>query len=448
MSETVPVQSSSLMGSRRFLPLFITQFTGAFNDNFYKSALLVLFTYGGLERWGLDVNVINNLVSATMIIPFLLFAGLAGQLADKYEKSRMIRQIKLAEILIMIAGAISVINQSSLGLLLVLFMTGTQSACFSPLKYSVVPQLVSSAELTSANGLMHMGTNLAMFGGLMLGTALITLPIGPWLVAGGGVLLALCGWWASQSIPVAHSKIPELEIGWHPWRHICGALRAARSEPMVFTAILGVSWYWFLGSVYLTQLPNLTRTVLHAQPIIVALLLFLFLLGICLGAISCARLSRQAVEPAVAVLGGLGVFILGVDLYFAGQALPTPDLSSDLLSVSEFLGRISHWRILFDVTLLGVSGGLYFVPLLGLMQSRCLDQERSRVLGANNIMNAIFMVLAALLGVFVLGVMEWSITQLFGLVAILHGAMMLYLMRRQPEFWQRFRVRFTRVAKF
>ncbi len=443
-----PVSQFSLLRRRRFWPLFLTQLGGAFNDNFYKSALLMLFTYGGIERWGLSIDVINNVVAATLIVPFLLFAPLAGQYADKFEKSAFIRLIKIAEIGIMLLGALALWLNSAALLLLVLFLTGTQSACFSPLKYSILPQHLERDELTGGNGLLHTGTSVAIFLGMIAGTLALSFSGGRWWVAAGALVIAWFGWRVSRLIPQAPSSDPELALHGNPYRQTRRSLACARENAMVFWCIIGSSWYWFLGSIYLTQLPNFTRSVLSGASAAVSLFLVLFLAGICVGALLCERLSRQRVEPALVPLGAILVTVFGVDLAFAGSAFasahpaPGPDL---YYSVVELLQRPRWWRVALDVALLGVAGGLYVVPLSALIQSRSRAEHRAQVIGAGNVINALFMVAASLVGLLVLGVLGLSIPQLFLVVMGLHLLISALVFVRQPEFLQRFRQRFVSV---
>ncbi len=439
----------SLLGQRRFLPLFLTQLGGAFNDNFYKSALLMLFTYGGIERWGLSIDVINNLVAATLIIPFLLFAPIAGQYADKFEKSRFIRAIKVAEIAIMALGALALWLNSAALLLLVLFLTGTQSACFSPLKYAILPQHLSADALTGGNGLMHTGTSLAIFLGMIAGTIALSVAGGYWWVAAGALLIAWLGWRISLRIPPAPSADPELRLEANPYKQTLRTLACARENPMVFWCIIGNSWYWFLGSVYLTQLPNFTRSVLSGASLVVSLLLILFLVGICLGALLCARLSRGQIEPALVPLGALLVLLFGVDLAFAGQSFAAvhPAVEGALHPLTDMAQWPRAWRVAFDVLMLGVAGGLYVVPLTALIQSRSRPAHRAQVIAAGNVINALFMVAAALVGLGALGGLGLTIPQLFLAVALLHIVLCAWVFLKQPEFLQRFRARFVPVRQ-
>lgn len=441
----MPESSASqfnLLRQKNFYPLFWTQFGGAFNDNFYKSALLMLFTYGEIERWGMDINALNNIVAAMLIIPFLLFAPSAGQLADHMDKAVFMRRLKLVEIAVMALGALALWANSSALLLLVIFLTGTQSACFSPLKYAILPQHLASDELTGANGLMHTGTSLAIFLGLIAGSLLVPLAGGQWWIAAGALLVAWAGWRASRAIPPAPPVPSDAPRVRNPLVQIVRVLGYARENTQVFWCIMGASWYWFLGSVYLTQLPNFTRAVLFGAPLVVSFLLVLFLLGICAGALLCNRLSRRLVEPAVVPLGALLVLLAGVDLALAGKAFSGAHAGEALLALPELIGLPRFWRILVDVLVLGCAGGLYLVPLNALMQAGARASRRGQVIAANNVMNAIFMIAAAVFGVVLLGQLQVSIPDFFLLVALLHLLVTALVFVAEPVFLQRFKQRF------
>lgn len=438
------VKQFGLMRERRFLPLFITQFWGAFNDNFYRAALLILFTYTDIHFMGLGVDVTNNLVAATLIIPFLLFAPLAGQYADKFEKSAFIRSLKLAEILIMLLAALALwLNSASL-LLLVVFLTGTQSACFSPLKYAILPQHMRPRELVGANGLIHGGTSLAILLGMIGGSLAMAFEPGRWLVACGGVMIAVIGWRASVYIPQAEPADAAIALNLNPYRQGLRSIGFARENDMVFWSIIGSSWYWFLGTFYLTQLPNFTRATLFGEAQVISVLLAVFIFGIALGALLCERLSRRDVEPGVTPLGAFLVLIFGIDLALAGFAFGaahTPP-AGQLFGVLELFALPHWWRVAIDVALLGVGGSLYMVPLFSLMQKRSRADRRAQIIGANNVLNSLFMIAAALTGMVGLGVIGLTIPQLFLVVMVMHFLVCALIFARMREFWQRFCLRF------
>lgn len=439
--EQLPLQATNqkqLLREPVFRALFVTQFTGAFNDNFYKSALLMLFTYGGIHHWGIDINIINNLISATLIIPFLLFATLMGQVADKYERSAIIRRIKIAEVLIMCAGGIALWLGSPLALLLVLLCTGIQSACFSPLKYAIIPQLVKPEALVGANALMHAGTSIAIFLGLIGGSLAAQVAGGKWIIGLGALSLALWGWYSSRKIPTVSIADSALTLQWNPWSQTRRTLAYAGREKLVFWLIIGLSWYWFLGSIYLTQIPNLARSVLLADPMLVPILLLLFLLGLSGGSLACERFSKGQVNPRLVPAGALGVTVMGIELVLACKAVMATAVVGEeaIQPLAELLARPDIWRVMVDVALLGVCGGVYVVPLAALLQTRSDKRVRAQIMGANNVYNALFMVASAAMGAVLLGKLGWSIPDMFAVVVLLHLLICGVIFWRVAEFRQ------------
>lgn len=441
-AEQLPLQATNqkqLLREPVFRALFVTQFTGAFNDNFYKSALLMLFTYGGIHHWGIDINIINNLISATLIIPFLLFATLMGQVADKYERSAIIRRIKVAEVLIMCAGGIALWLGSPLALLLVLLCTGVQSACFSPLKYAIVPQLVKPEALVGANALMHSGTSIAIFLGMISGSLAAQVVGGKWIIGLGALSLAMWGWYSSCKIPAVAIADKDLALKWNPWTQTRRTLGYAASEKLVFWLIIGLSWYWFLGSIYLTQIPNLARSVLMADPMLVPILLLLFLLGLSVGSLACERFSKGQVNPRLVPVGALGVTVMGIELVLACKSVMAASAAADVTAIQPLavlMGRADIWRVVIDVALLGVCGGVYVVPMAALLQSRSDKRVRAQIMGANNVYNALFMVASAIMGAMLLGKLGWTIPDMFIVVVLLHLLICGVIFWRVAEFRQ------------
>lgn len=425
---TTPLRFSD----RRFWPLFVTQFGAALNDNVYKSALLMLFTYSGLQRWSFSIDEINNLVAVIMIVPFILFATSVGQFADKYDKTRLIRYIKSAEVIIMLAGGLALWLQSPLGLLIVLFFTGTQSACFSPLKYSIVPQLVERRELTDANGFLHMGTSLSIFLGLILGSFLVQLVGGAVWVFVATVTVAVVGWWASRHIVSTAPGDQALPIHWNWFSQVGRCIVHAWKKPIAFWAIVGISWYWFVGSVYLTQVPNFSRTVLSAEPLLVTLLLVLFLVGVCSGALLCRWCSRCWNEHCSVCIGGVLLALGGFDLAYTGNQWLQLPAAETLRSLSDIMSMFIGWRVALDIVLVGLAGGLYVVPLAVLMQTQSADESRAQVVAANNFFNAIFMVLAGVAAGICLGKLQQSIPDFFLLVSVAHCVMLIVMIANMP----------------
>ncbi|HSH07928.1 MAG TPA: MFS transporter [Burkholderiales bacterium] len=424
-----------LLGERRFAPFFGVQFLGALNDNVFKQALVILLAFQTASFTTLRSDTLQNLAQALFVLPFFLFSATAGQFADKYEKSRLITVTVAIELGVMALGAAGFFLKSLELLLVALFLGGVQSTLFGPVKYAILPQALHETELVGGNGLVEMGTSVAILAGMMLGGWLIIQP--GWGVT-GVVLVTLAvsalGIALSRLIPKAPAADPGLRIDWNPvtatWRN----LRFATHNRTVFLSILGVSWFWFVGSMFVTQFPNLTRNVLGATESVVTLLLVVFSVGIGIGSLLCERLSGHKVEIGLVPFGSIGITLFGVDLFLAADAhVPAA------LGALDFARDPAHWRLLADLALIGVFGGFYIVPLYALIQSRSEPAHRSRIIAANNILNAVFMVAAALIaiGLFEAGL---SIPQLILVTALFNAAVALYIYLLVPEFLMRFMV--------
>ena len=426
----------SLLRQQRFLPLFVTQFLGAFNDNVFKNALIILIAFQASNQAGLDSNTLINLSAGLFILPFFLFSASAGQCADKFEKARLIRFTKLLEIIIMACAFIGFYTQNIALLMALLFLMGTQSTLFGPLKYGILPQHLHTTELIGGNGLIETGTFLAILLGTMTGGILIGMHSwGPQVVSFCVIVIALLGYLASRAIPVAAPVAPDLKLNWNPFTETARNIGFARQNRTVFLSILGNSWFWFLGSIYLTQLPNYTKLTLGGNEQVVTLLLTLFSLGIGIGSLLCERLSNRMVEIGLVPFGSIGLTVFGIDLYFAA---PAP-LGLENIGISAFLAHPGSWRVALDIVLLGIFGGVYIVPLYALIQSRSKTSHRSRVIAANNIINALMMVISALMAILLLNA-GFSIPQLFLLAALLNAIVAVYIYTLVPEFLLRFLV--------
>lgn len=426
----------ALLRQRRFLGLFLTQFLGAFNDNVFKNALIILIAFKAATDIGADSNVLINLSAALFILPFFLFSASAGQLADKYEKARLIRFTKLLEIIIMACAFIGFYTANVALLMALLFLMGTQSTLFGPLKYSILPQHLRPEELVGGNGLIEMGTFLAILLGTITGGILIGLqPHGAYWVSLTVIMIAVLGYLSSRFIPSTIPVAPDLDFNWNVFTETIRNLQLARRNRTVFLSILGISWFWFLGSVYLTQLPNYTKLTLGGNEQVVTLLLALFSLGIGVGSLLCERLSGRQVELGLVPFGSIGLTLFGIDFYFAA---PAP-LGLQYADVLTFLATDGSWHILFDILMLGLFGGIYIVPLYALIQSRSDSRYRSRIIAANNIINAFLMVLSALLAIALLSA-GLTIPQLFLVMALLNALVAIYIYTLVPEFLMRFLV--------
>ncbi len=424
----------SLLGQRRFGPFFLTQFSGAFNDNVFKNSLMILIAYQTANLTSLSSDVLVNLAGALLVLPFFLFSATAGQLADKYDKARIARAVKLLEIVIALVGSAGFIMNSLPLLLTALFLFGTHSAFFGPIKYSILPQHLDEHELVGGNGLVEMGTFLAILLGTVMGGLLIAAPAGASsLVPVGVVTIACLGYLASRWIPPSPGGEPGLRVSWNlplqTWRN----LRFARDNRTVFLSLLGISWFWFFGALILSQFPNYTRNVLGGAEGVVTLLLGTLSVGIGVGSLLCERLSGRMVEVGLVPFGSLGMTVFGIDL-----ALASPDHpGAKMLGVGAFLTQPGSLHLLLDLALVGVFSGIFIVPLYALVQSRSERSHQSRIIAANNILNAIFMVVAALFSATLLG-KGYSIPQLYLVGAIMNAAVALFIYKLVPEFLYRF----------
>ncbi|MDH3714697.1 MAG: MFS transporter [Gammaproteobacteria bacterium] len=426
----------SLLKQRRFGPYFATQFLGAFNDNVFKNALIILIAFQSAELSANDTSTLINLSAGLFILPFFLFSATAGQLADKFEKSVMIQRIKLGEIFIMLLATLGFYLRDVTLLMATLFLMGAQSSLFGPLKYGILPQQLREHELTGGNGLVEMGTFVAILLGNIAGERLIGIEqLGSMLVCVALLSVACLGYLASRAIPTAPPTAPELRINWNPITGTWLGMRFATGNLAVFNSILGVSWFWFLGATYLAQLPNYTRFHLGGDPGVYTLLLATFSIGIGGGSLLCEKLSAGRIEIGLVPLGAIGLTAFGVDLFFAGDLVP----DGELHGVIAFLKQAAAWHTLVDVLALGVFGGFYIVPLYALIQSRSEASHRSRVIASNNILNACFMVASAVIAIGLLRA-GLSIPQLFLVVAIMNAAVAIYIFRLVPEFLMRFLV--------
>jgi 1-acyl-sn-glycerol-3-phosphate acyltransferase len=424
----------TLLKQRRFLPFFITQFLGAFNDNVFKNALIILIAFQIAASDPGRSNLLINLSAALFVLPFFLFSATAGQLSDKFEKSRYIRWVKLLEIAIMLGAAVGFMLNSVPLLIAMLFMMGLHSTLFGPVKYSIMPQHLRPEELIGGNAWIEMGTNMAILLGTLLGGILIAWQQGPLWVSCAVITIAILGFLSSLAIPQASPAAPDLKINWNPVGETWNILKFTYQNFTVFQSVLGISWFWFLGSVYLAQLPNFTKLTLGGDEHVVTLLLTLFAIGIGVGSLLCERLSGRMVEIGLVPFGSIGLTVFGIDLFFA---TPASVPQGELLGVLVFLAQPGSWRVIMDVVLIGVFGGIYIVPLYAMVQQRSAPSHLSRVIAGNNIINAVFMVAAALIVVALLD-QGLSIPQVLLVMAIFNAAVAVYIFTLVPEFLMRF----------
>lgn len=424
----------SLLRQRRFLPFFLTQFLGAFNDNLFKNALVVLMTFQAARYTDMSAGVLVNLAAGVFILPFFLFSATAGQLADKYEKSRLIRYVKLAEIGIMALAATAFVAESLTLLLTTLFLMGTQSAIFGPVKYAILPQHLGETELIGGNALVESGTFVAILIGTIAGGVVIALPGGSVWVSVGVVMVAVAGYLSSRAIPNAAAADSALTINWNPFTQTWRTIGFARGNRTVFLSILGISWFWFYGALFLSQFPGYAKNVLGGDEYAVTLLLAMFSVGIGIGSLLCEKLSGKHVEIGLVPFGSIGLSLFALDLWWAS---PAPGVMGEGLAIGAVLAQPVAWRVLFDLVMIGLFGGFFIVPLYALIQSRSAPSHRSRIIAGNNILNALFMVVAAGLGAGLLAAGA-SIAQLILMAAILNAFVAIYIYTLVPEFLLRF----------
>ncbi len=423
----------ALLGKRRFAPFFWTQALGAFNDNAFRNALVMLVTY----QMGLSdhtASLYTNLAPALFIIPFFLFSATAGQLAEKFEKSRIIRWVKLFEIAAMAVAAVGFQTHHLALLLVVLFMMGMHSTMFGPIKYAILPQELKPAELVGGNGLVEMGTQLAMLIGMIAGSELMRVAgVGPLLASVVTIAVALTGYLVSRRIPLAPATAPELKFNWNPFSETAQVLRITHADRAVWNAVLGISWFWFFGTVLIAQLPIYARGTLGGDGSVYTLVLTLFSIGSGIGALLCEKMSGKRVEIGLVPLGAFGLTAFGVDLYFARHGVAAVR-GQDWLA---FLHGAGSWRIVLDLTAIGVFAGFYVVPLFAFVQARAPREKLSRIIAGNNIMNAMLIVLAAGFGLG-LGALGFDAAQVFLAAALLNVLVAAYIFTLVPEFLMRF----------
>jgi len=421
-----------LFTQRRFLPFFGAQALGAFNDNIYKNVLVILAAYHASTYTTMAPSLLANVAAGLFILPFVIFSGLAGQFADRYDKTLILKVVKAFEILIMFAAGAGFEAQSIEILLAALFMMGMHSTFFAPAKYGLLPEVLAARELVGGNALVEMGTFLAILSGtLVAGVLAAQGHLG--VITTTLVAIAAAGFLVSLAIPRLQPAAPQLRIDWRPWASTWDNIRAARESHAVFLSILGISWFWFYGALVLAQLPLYAKDELGGGENVVTLLLVVFSAGVGIGSLLCERLSGHQVEIGLVPFGSIGLTAFAVDLYFA-----TPhDPFGAALSASEFIHQPDAWRILLDLGLIGIFGGLFIVPLYALVQQRSGREVMSRVISANSILNALFMVTAAALAASGLR-LGMTIPQLLLMTAVLNAFVALYIYSLVPEFLLRF----------
>jgi len=423
-----------LLAERRFGPFFGVQFLGAFNDNVFKQALVILITFHAAGFAGLAPGVMVNLAGGLFILPFFLFSATAGQLADKYDKARIIRLVKVLEVAIMVIATAGFVRHDVALLLAALCLLGLHSTLFGPVKYAILPQALREHELVGGNALVETGTSLAILAGTILGGVLIAAPSGPGLLVPAVTIgVAVLGYAASRFVPAAPPPQPGLAIDWNPFTETWRNLAFTRRNRTVFLAILGVSWFWFFGALLIAQFPAYAQTWLGGDEAVATALFATLSVGIGAGSLLCERMSGHKVEIGLVPFGSIGLSVFALDLFLATPSLP----AAATAGLGAFLAAPGSVRILADAALIGLFGGFYIVPLYALIQSRSDRSHQSRIIAGNNILNALFIVAAALIGAGFLA-LGATVPQLFLLAAILNAAVAAFIYAQVPEFLMRF----------
>ncbi|MGS0705509.1 MFS transporter [Acinetobacter sp. ANC 3781] len=423
-------KNEHLLGTRRFLPMFVTQFFGALNDNVYKQSLLLVITYGLINQQSASVSTLNNLAALLFILPYFIFSATAGQIADKYERSQLVRGIKILEIVIMLIGSAGFLLGHLWLLLTALFLMGVHSTFFGPIKYAILPEILKPNELMSGNALFQSGTSIAILIGMILGGAVISASDGNlFWISLTVVIIAVLGYISSRFVLKQNVTSPDIKIDWNFFRTSFQTLKYAKSLPIIFMILLGNSWYWFYGATYLTQIPQLTQQNLHASENVVSLLLTFFSVGIGVGSLLCRKIGGTEVNLKMVPVGAIGLTVFA--FYLAASLAFVPEHSGKILGLKDvFTQGWSYYHVMLAVTLLGISGGFYIVPLYAMMQAFSPRSHRARVVAANNILNAVFMVSSAIFSIIILSIFKIDIKILFSITAILSAIFTTWLLFR------------------
>jgi MFS family permease len=436
----------TLMREQRFRPFFSTQFLGAFNDNMFKTALITLVAFHATDLTILDGGTLATILPGLFILPYFLFSATAGQLADKFEKSQIIRYVKVFEIGIMLFASAGFFLHNIWLLSTALFMMGIHSTIFGPVKYSYLPQHLSEAELIGGNGMLEMGSFVAILLGQVLGAWLAIQSQHEIITSLAILLIAVMGYATSRGIPNSPAAAPKLQINWNPVSETYHSIQFIWGNQTIWLAIIAISWFWFYGATLLAQFPNLTKDVLHGDESVFIMLLSIFSLGIGIGSLMCEKLSKGKVELGLVVFGAIGLSIFGADLYLNAtnihESLNLRAFFTSKLFIAFQYDAQGHliytfWRLLADIALIGLFGGFYIVPLYALIQTHAEKSHQSRVIAANNIFNALFMVVSAMFSILIFK-QGYDIPQLFLATAILNAVVTLYLCSHQPEYIRSF----------
>jgi len=423
-----------LLTQKRFGPFFCTQFLGAFNDNIFRNGLIILLTFKGIEVFGLNASQIANVAGALFILPYFLFSAIAGQIADKYEKSILIKSTKLLEIILMVTATFVLLTENYSFLLFILFLMGFQSSLFGPVKYAYIPQKLKLNELIGGNALVESGTYIAIILGLVVGGLAVSIgQENDYPLASLLLLMAILGYFFSCKIPNTEPTDPTLKINWNIFSEIKKIIGFSKEKDRIFLYIIGISWFWFYGSVITLQIPAYTINILMGDESLTTFLLATFAIGIGIGSLACERLSKNQIELGITPIGAIGLSLFTLDLYFFSSNLNivTP------MNIKLFLSHLSNWRLILDLIMIGTFGGIFSVPFYAAIQEQAEKKFLSRIIAANNIINAIFMVSASLLAISILS-LGVSIPEFFALISVLNIFLMITMHFNSKIFLERF----------
>lgn len=421
------MKSLGLLKDKNFSAFFWTQFWGAFNDNFFKNALVILITFRAAEKLGVSASILVTLCAGLFILPFFLFSATAGQIADKYEKSFLIRRIKIFEMIIMSFAVLGFLSQQIYFLLFVLFMMGFQSTLFGPIKYSIIPQLTQKEELVAANALIEIGTFLSILLGTILGgLAIIQVDYGAYITSLGVLFFAFLGWRASLKISKAEAVDTSLNVDWNFIKQTAVILKYTKQNANVFYAVIGISWFWFFGASYLSLFPSYGKEYLLGDEYVVNALLACFSVGIGIGSLVCEKSCKGVASFSLVPVAMLGMSVTSLLLMILSPGSP---VDAPLIGLLEYLSNIKNVGIFISLILFAMFGGMYIVPLYSLVQKWSDRSILSRVIAGNNIINSLFMVISSLMIMSFLKA-SFSIPQIFGILAGLNLLFCILLLKK------------------
>lgn len=418
-----------LFKDKRFWPLFVVQFCGCFNDNVLKNALIILITYklSGMTAYSTPIMLL--LANAIFISPYIIFSGLAGQLADKYERSTLVQIIKFIELGIIIFASYGFFNTDLVVLYTAIGLMGMHSTFFGPLKYSIMPDHLTKEELLAANGFVEAGTFVSILIGTILGGFYNNFAV---VVMSLSFLVAIIGLVASWFLPRSNNSNSSLVINPNILQESINIVKYSYSKKQVFLSILGISWFWFIGAALLAQIPLLTKDIFAADETVANLFLAVFSIGVGVGSFWCNKLFENEITTKYLFMAAFGISLFGIDLFFASRISAVNHEVEQLRSVMVFISKAHNWRILVDLFLLSAISGLYVVPLFAVMQYFSSPAYRSRVIAANNILNAIFMI-ASTLFLSLLFTIGCSVPVVILLVCLLNVLVAIYIFKLLPE---------------